>query len=91
MQKDGSLLVDMDFNMDKLEMRANQRIVLTPVVKSGSQTCALPSLVVNGRKQHISYDRAGHRKYPEGTKDVRRKITRHKPFITVPEWTTANG
>lgn len=73
MHKDGSLLVDMDFNMDKLEMRANQRIVLTPVVKSGSQTCALPSLVVNGRKQHISYDRAGHRKYPEGTKDVRRK------------------
>lgn len=47
MQKDGSLLVDMDFNMDKLEMRANQRIVLTPVVKSGSQTCALPLSLIH--------------------------------------------
>lgn len=68
-----SLVVDMDLNMDKLEMRSNQRVVLTPVVKDGVNAVTMPSLILNGRKQQISYKRYAHRKYPAGVQVVRRK------------------
>ena len=73
-QTDHNLVVDLTLNMDSLHLRSNQRLVFTPMVcsKDGQQKL-MPQIVVNGRKQDISYRRYAHKDYPDDAQTVRRK------------------
>lgn len=69
-----NLVVDLTFNMDSLHLRSNQRLVFTPIVRStGGQERTMPQIIVNGRKQDISYKRYAHKDYPDDAQVVRRK------------------
>ncbi len=70
---DNTLVVDMDLNMDSLKLPADTRFVFTPVVKGGGNEKAMPQIVVNGRRQDISYQRKGGRQFGENATVVRRK------------------
>ena len=71
---DHNLVVDLTLNMDSLRLRSNQRIVFTPIVRStDGQQRTMPQIVVNGRKQDISYKRYAHKDYPADAQSVRRK------------------
>lgn len=73
-QTDHNLVVDLTFNMDSLHLRSNQRLVFTPIVRStGGQERTMPQIIVNGRKQDISYKRYAHKDYPDDVQVVRRK------------------
>ena len=69
-----NLVVDLTLNMDSLHLRSNQRLVFTPMVcsKDGQQKL-MPQIVVNGRKQDISYRRYAHKDFPDDGQTVRRK------------------
>lgn len=69
----GSLVVGMRLNMEELRLKSDNRLVFTPVVRSGSNEKVLPQIVVNGRKQDISYRRSGGKGFAGGTVSVRRK------------------
>lgn len=73
-QTDHNLVVDLTLNMDSLHLRSNQRLVFTPMVcsKDGQQKL-MPQIVVNGRKQDISYRRYAHKDFPDDAQVVRRK------------------
>lgn len=68
-----NLLVDMDVNLNELELPSNIRFVFTPYVKGMDSIRKLPPMVVNGRRQQISYKRYAHRYFPENTTSIRRK------------------
>lgn len=69
-----NLVVDLTLNMDSLHLRSNQRLVFTPIVRStGGQERTMPQIIVNGRKQDISYKRYAHKDYPDDAQVVRRK------------------
>lgn len=73
-QTDHNLVVDLTLNMDSLHLRSNQRLVFTPIVRStGGQERTMPQIIVNGRKQDISYKRYAHKDYPDDVQVVRRK------------------
>lgn len=73
-QTDHNLVVDLTLNMDSLHLRSNQRLVFTPIVRStGGQERTMPQIIVNGRKQDISYKRYAHKDYPDDAQVVRRK------------------
>lgn len=73
-QTDHSLVVDLTLNMDSLHLRSNQRLVFTPVVRSkDGQERLMPQIVVNGRKQDISFKRYAHKDFPDDAQVVRRK------------------
>ena len=68
-----NLLVGFTFNMDSLHLRSNQRLVFTPSVRSlDGQSRLLPMVVVNGRKQDISYQRYASKDFPDDARAVRR-------------------
>lgn len=68
-----NLLVGFTFNMDSLRLRSNQRLVFTPSVRSlDGQSRLLPMVVVNGRKQDISYQRYASKDFPDDARAVRR-------------------
>lgn len=69
----GSLVVGMRLNMEELRLKSNNRLVFTPIVRSAGNEKVLPQIVVNGRKQDISYRRSGGKDYAGGTMSVRRK------------------
>lgn len=70
---DNNLVVKMDLNMDSLEMPSNVRYVFTPLVKNSESHVVLPQIVINGRKQAISYERWGYKDFSENVVSVRRK------------------
>ena len=72
---DDNLVVGMTLNMDSLELRSNQRLVFTPIVRSlaDGQERTMPQIIVNGRKQDISYKRYAHKDYAADAQAVRRK------------------
>ena len=70
---ENSLLVKMNLNMDSLEMSSNMRFVFTPMVKYKEKYVLLPQIVLNGRKQDISYRRWGYKKFPSDVFCLRRK------------------
>ena len=73
-QTDHNLVVGLTLNMDSLRLRSNQRLVFTPMVRSNKgQERAMPQIIVNGRKQDISYQRYAHKDYPDDAQVVRRK------------------
>lgn len=72
-QSGDQLLVNMELNMDSLQLSANDRYVFTPLVVGRSNNVELPAIVLNGRKQDITYRRNGYRKYGSEAVSVRRK------------------
>lgn len=72
-QSGNQLLVNMELNMDSLQLSANDRYVFTPLVVGRSNNVELPAIVLNGRKQDITYRRNGYRKYGPEAVSVRRK------------------
>lgn len=68
----GSQVVGMDLNLDSLKMSPNNRFILNVVVTDGVNKCSMPQVVLNGRRQHIMYERYDHRVYPSETTVVRR-------------------
>lgn len=54
------------FVLDNLHLRSNGRHVYTPVLEGpDGQTALFQSLIVDGRRQHLSYLRNGARNYPD--------------------------
>ena len=53
------LTVSADILLDSLKIRSNEQVFITPVVTSTDSTTIkqLPSVLVNGRNMHISYER----------------------------------
>lgn len=70
---DGNLVLSMNLNMDSLNLPSNIRFVFTPVVKGAEKQVEMPQIIVNGRKQDISYRRSGYRDYADNVTAVRRK------------------
>lgn len=67
------LLVTMELNIDSLYLPANKRYVFTPLVKGKSEEVVLPQIVLNGRRQAISYERGGYKDYGEDAVSIYRK------------------
>lgn len=70
---DNNLVVNLDLNMDSLDMPSNMRFVFTPIITNNTERRQMPQIVVNGRKQHISYQRSGKKEFADNTIIVRRK------------------
>ncbi len=68
-----NLTVSMDINLTNLKMKRKNRIILTPIVKDESSRVTMPVVVVNGRRQHIEYQRYGHKAYGNDVTEVLRK------------------
>ena len=75
---DRTLVLDMDLCLDSLHLRSNRRMVFTPTVSGGDgYTRLMPPIVLNGRKQSISYKRFAHNDYgPDALAVYRRNGTR---------------
>lgn len=67
-----SVSLDMKLNLDSLDLPANTRLVYTPVVKTRNGMTAMPEIVINGRRQHIMYERGDMK----GTLDGRAVVVR---------------
>ena len=68
---DRFLIVTADLVLDSLEVRTNRQVVITPLVIPAQDTLptaqyrdTLPSVLVNGRNMHISYERGVLRGFP---------------------------
>lgn len=70
---ENNLVLKMSLNMDSLDLPSNIRLVFTPIVKSKEQMVKMPQIVVNGRKQDISYRRSGYKDFADDVVAVRRK------------------
>lgn len=68
-----TMVVALDLNMDSLDLPSDTRLVFTPVIRNGSETREMPQIIINGRKQDISYRRHGYKDYPGNVVSVRRK------------------
>lgn len=68
-----TMVVDLDLNMDSLELKSNMRLVFTPIIRNNTEERQMPPIVVNGRKQDISYRRGGHKDFAADAVAVRRK------------------
>lgn len=68
-----TMVVDLDLNMDSLKLPSNMRLVFTPIITNNTEERQMPQIVVNGRKQDISYRRGGHKDFPANVVAVRRK------------------
>lgn len=71
---DGYAMLTLVLNLDSLDLRANTRLVYTPVIKAGDTEVTLPEIVINGRRQQIMYER-GDLKKTLGDKAV--VVSRH--------------
>lgn len=70
---DRTMVVDLDLNMDSLDLPSNMRLVFTPIIKNNVEERQMPQIIVNGRKQDISYRRSGYKNYDADAVAVRRK------------------
>lgn len=59
------LNVSADIILDSLMLPSDHQVFITPVVSCDSVSADLPSVLVNGRRMHISYLRGVLRKFPE--------------------------
>lgn len=67
------MVVNLDLNMDSLDLPSNMRLVFTPMVTNNTEQRLMPQIVVNGRKQEISYKRKGYKDFADNAVVVRRK------------------
>ena len=68
----GFVVLDMTLNLDSLDLPANTRLVYTPVLTSPAGRKAMPQIVINGRRQHIMFERGDRSGFAEGATVVRR-------------------
>lgn len=54
-QEGNSLLIDIDFDLQSLNISSREQLILTPVIRSGSLSLALTPLVINGKTRHKVY------------------------------------
>lgn len=78
MLQDGKVTVAMDFTLDSLKLGSNKQIFMTPVIEdnAGNRT-VLPSLLVNGRNMHYSYERGSIRRGGDRNYDVLKEVRRY--------------
>lgn len=87
---DGFLNISADIVLDGLNLKANNQIFITPVLRGGdSEEITLPSLLVNGRNMHISYERGALKGFPDmNSHNIMREVMRRngkpqtEPYIT---------
>lgn len=77
---DNNLVLKMNLNLDSLDMLSNTRFVFTPLVKNDKDYMEMPQIVVNGRKQNISYHRWGYKNFKNDVVSIRRKNGRQQSF-----------
>lgn len=70
---DQTLVVNLDLNMDSLDLPSNMRFVFTPIITNNTEQRLMPQIVINGRKQYISYQRRGYKDFADDAVVVRRK------------------
>lgn len=70
---EGSLVVDFDLNLSRLDLPVNSRLVFTPVVQRRDEVRAMGPIIVNGRRQDITFRRSVHKDYPDDALSVRRR------------------
>lgn len=70
---DNNLLFNVNLLLDSLSLPANGRYVFTVLVKDKKNNVELPQIVLNGRKQDISFRRGGHKDFPDNAVAFRRK------------------
>lgn len=68
-----TLVVNLDLNMDSLDLPSDARLVFTPIITNQTEERVMPQIVVNGRKQYISYQRRGYKDFDNNAMVVRRK------------------
>lgn len=68
-----ALLVNMVFDLTRLDIPANRSLVYTPVIVKGDSLRSLPPLIVNGRERHILYERTGRNEEANHEFELRRK------------------
>lgn len=56
--KGDSLYVDIDMSLEKVKTKAQESLLLTPVIQAGQQITELPSVLVSGKKRFKAYKRA---------------------------------
>ena len=54
---EGNLFVSMDVGVSGLELKTNREIVLTPVLRNGTDSLSLPAMVVAGRNRYFYHQR----------------------------------
>ena len=73
-ERSGSnLVVDMDLRLDDLKLPSNVRFVFTPLVKGSGNVRQMSPVVVNGRRQQISYGRFARKDFAGNPVVVRRR------------------
>lgn len=70
---DSMLMLNFELNLDSLDLPANIRLVFTPVVQNREQVRAAGPIIVNGRRQDISFRRSAYRLFPDDAVSVRRQ------------------
>ncbi|MBD5280125.1 MAG: DUF3868 domain-containing protein [Bacteroides sp.] len=73
------LTVNADLVLDSLTLGSNNQVFITPVIKgTGSQESQLPSVLVSGRKMHISYERGTLKNFQEiKSHDISQAVRRY--------------
>lgn len=56
--KGDSLYVNIDMNIQKVKMKAQKALLLTPVVQAGQQVQELPSVMISGKRKFKAYNRS---------------------------------
>jgi hypothetical protein len=52
-----SLVIDVDFDMSKLNLKANRARIITPVIASATQEIELPKVMIQGTERHKAFMR----------------------------------
>lgn len=84
---DSLLVVTADIVLDSLDLKSNRQLLITPVIEAAEDSTALqptaqdvtalPSVLVNGRNMHISYERGTLRGFPVVREhDITRELQR---------------
>ncbi len=68
----GFVVLNMTLNLDSLDLPANTRLVYTPMLASSAGRQPMPQIVINGRRQHIMFERGDRSGLAEGATVVRR-------------------
>lgn len=54
-QQGKNLIINIDFNLDKLNIKSREQVIIRPVIRTHSNLLELPPLVVNGKIRHKVY------------------------------------
>lgn len=73
-QSGNSMLLSLKMQLDSLQLRSNQRMVYTPVMKSGADSTLFAPIIINGRNQQIKYRRDNRDDYAANSDVVVRRM-----------------